>query len=132
MHEVGDVDALDGRIEDAGVGSGQYQELVGKAAQPFHIQVHGLLDAPVLLGGPLSSQAALELRTHQRQGRAELMGGVGCKASEAVKCGLEAPQHRVEGLDQFAQLVLAHLHFYPSIEVVLAERADEAGDPRDR
>ena len=74
----------------------------------------------------------VELGAHDGQRRAQLVRRVGHEAPLALEGGLEALEHRVEGVGQLAQLVARPVERDARVERAVGDRARGGGDAADR
>ena len=72
----------------------------------------------------------VEQRLRDRQWGTQLVGGVGGESLLLGDLGLELREHRVEGVRELAELVLAALHLDPVGERSVRGLAGGTGDPR--
>lgn len=129
--QLPDIDEFVVQANAAFIELGQGQQILDCGDHAVHLLTIALENVPGRGRKVVRAQADVDVGTHDRQRRAQLMGGVGHQTLLLGHAVVDAVEHRVERNCEVSEFVAARRHRQPRAEVHRPDRlrrGDHAGD----
>ena len=114
------------------VAAGEQQQVIGDPGQPRGLVRGDLHGIGQLLAGPARAPGQLQFAAEHREGRPQLVAGVGGEGPLPGQCALEPAQHFVHRAGQGGNLVLGRRDLDAWFPAVLGQCGDLAPQALDR